>query len=821
MKIFVAAMAAALHAQVPELVEKRCVACHQGKAAPAGLNFRELKFDLGDAHAKNWWVRVYDAVEKGQMPPAGAPSLKPVERADLLKFVAGSIVTHERQSAALQGRSVLRRLNRYEYENTVRDVLGAPWLPLRDSLPEDGIVQRFNKSGQALDISHVQMARYLETAEHALRLALESSRQPSAIKRLYARDQQSYIFRMKFRPGNNHPERAPFPAVGWTAQPEIIADKAPLSDPATRDTEVFVNAASHYIGNEAYFNGYSAPAGGRYKLRVSAYTVTAATKWDKNWNAWRPSRDAISKGRTVEPVTLYALSAGSGKRFLGSFDVTPEPSVREIETFLLPGEELVPDAARLFRSRPGFRGNPDATEDGTPGLAYRWIEVEGPIQAPATRDNFQTWFQGKSAADAERLMRAFAARAYRRTAREDEIQRYLGIVKAQLRAARPFEEAMIAGYSALLCSPGFLYLEEKPGPLDSTALASRLSYLLWNSAPDAALRKVAAADGLRTTAALRAQALRLLRHERSADFVHAFLDYWLDLRGIGDTTPDQVLYPEAYLDDLLTESSLFETQMFFKKILDDDLPVRNLIDSRFTIANEHLARHYQLPRVEGVAMRPVTLPQGSVRGGLLTQASILKITANGTTTSPVLRGVWMAERILGDPPPPPPPSVPAVEPDTRGSTTIREQLDKHRSIPSCAGCHRKIDPPGFALESFDVVGAYRERYRSTQDGDAVKGYGKNGHPFAFKLAQNVDASGTLVNGESFADVKGLKRALLKDERQIARNMVKQFVTYATGAPVSFADRAEVERILDRAEPGGYPVRTLLLGVIENKLFRNK
>jgi hypothetical protein len=210
---------------------------------------------------------------------------------------------------------------------------------------------------------------------------------------------------------------------------------------------------------------------------------------------------------------------------------------------------------------------------------------------------------------------------------------------------------------------------------------------------------------------------------------------------------------------------------------------------------------------------------GSTRGGLLTQASVLKVTANGTTTSPVLRGVWIMERILGQPPAPPPPGVPAVEPDTRGAVTIRQQLDKHRAVPSCASCHRAIDPPGFALESFDILGGERQRYRSTDDGQPVAGIGKNGHAFTFRLGLPVDAAGELEDGRKFSNVREFKALLAADEKQLARNMVRQFVAYATGAPVEFNDRDEVERILARAP--GHGLRSLLHEVIQSPLFRSK
>ena len=215
------------------------------------------------------------------------------------------------------------------------------------------------------------------------------------------------------------------------------------------------------------------------------------------------------------------------------------------------------------------------------------------------------------------------------------------------------------------------------------------------------------------------------------------------------------------------------------------------------------------------------LPANSPRGGLMTQASVLKVTANGTTTSPVMRGVWIMERVLGKPPPPPPPSVPAVEPDIRGAVTIREQLDKHRSDKACAGCHVNIDPAGFALESFDVFGGWRERYRALGEGTKEIGFGKNGQPFAFHQAQPVDASGEMPGGGAFRDVVELKRVLLKDERQLARNLAGQLIVYATRAPIRFGDRARVEAILDRAAPSGYGLKTILREIVLSDLFQRK
>jgi len=822
--LFLLAICSCLHGEtVPAdtraFLDKNCIFCHRGGNAPGGLDLTSLAFNLNDVNNFGRWTRVHDQVRSGAMPPGKA--LARPERDAFLKSVSSPMIAHERQRAAAQGRSVLRRLNRYEYENTLRDLLNAPWLQLRDMLPEDGILARFNKSGQALDVSHVQMSRYMETAEQALRWVLAASKQPVQQRRYYARDQKRLLNRMRYSSFNRHPERASIPILGFDAQPDVLAEKVPITvgaaDPKTRELEAFVTPASTYIGNEYHFDQFVTPVGGRYRITFNAYSIWIHTifgpegrKDRKGW--WRPDREKTERGRTTEPVTIYALSKGGEKRLLGSFDVTPEPAMHSLEVHLLPGEMILPDASRLFRSRPGFTGSPDATREGMPGVAYRWMDVDGPsASAPFAMPS--------DANQVEASLRQFIARAYRRPPTEDEVQRYLKIVRDRLKSG--VHEAIVAGYTAVLCSPAFLYMEEQPGALNGYALASRLSYFLWNTAPDTELRALAQKGALLKPEVLKAQTARLLDHPRSRDFINAFLDYWLDLRKLGDTTPDVILYPDYYLDDLLLESALNETQLFVSHLIGKNLPARNIVDSNFTMLNSHLARHYALPPVDGVAMRQVRLPPNCVRGGLLTQASVLKVTANGTTTSPVLRGAWIMERILGEPPPPPPPSVPAVEPDTRGATTIRQQLDKHRAIASCAACHNKIDPAGFALENFDVLGGWRERYRSTEEGEPVSGIGKNGHDFTFRLSQPVDASGQLENGEKFRNVVELKRALLKDERKIARNLVHQFVAYATGAPVSFADRDEVERILTASEHDGYGLRTLIHQVVQSRIFRNK
>jgi mono/diheme cytochrome c family protein len=829
---------------VRAFLETNCHACHNGRTKKGNLDLTSLKLDFDDAQAFATWVKVHDRVRDGEMPPKGMPQPDAAERAGFLKALAGPMIAADEARIRREGRAAWRRMNRYEYENTLRDLLGAPWLQIKELLPEDGERHRFNKSGEALGVSHVQISRYLTAAEYALREVMaRGEKQPATeTKKYYAREQRAFINKVEFSQFNRASERATFPLIGNAADVAVLKKEAPMTvgaaDPAKRELESMGVVASSYEPLEIRFNQFKAPVAGRYKLRLNAHSFWAGPESEERW--WKPSRDVASAGRTREPVTLYAEIPPRQMRLLGTVDFTPEASVQEMEVYLLKDETIRPDAVRLFRSRPPNWRNPLAEKDGQPGVAFHWLEVTGPICDEWPGRGHRLMFgdlpikknakgqieivSNNPRADAERLLRGFLQRAYRRPQQrvvEEDLQRFLKLVDAALKNGDTFADAMITAYSAVLCSPAFTTLEEQPGRLDDYALASRLSYFLWNSGPDAALRELARQGALRKPAVLRAQVERLLGDARSQRFVDAFLDYWLDLRKVNVTSPDELLYADYYLDDYLVESSAAETRRFFAELVRGDLPARNVIASDFVMVNERLADHYGLPGVEGSRIRRVALPPDSVRGGLLTQASVLKVTANGTTTSPVVRGAWMMERILGKPVPPPPPGTPAVEPDIRGATTLRQQLEKHRTIQSCNACHAKIDPAGFALENFDIFGGWRDKYRALADGEKAPGVGKNGQRFAFRYIQPVDASGQLPDGRRFQDVRELKRLLLEDERQIARNLTAQLVVFATGAGVQFSDRPKVEAMLDRAAAKNYGVKSLIQLMIESELFQNK
>jgi hypothetical protein len=520
---------------------------------------------------------------------------------------------------------------------------------------------------------------------------------------------------------------------------------------------------------------------------------------------------------------------------IGYFDVPSlEPKVFEFKVWLNPDEKVSFHAMAL----PAVGASKGGTSDGIrdyegPGVAFDWFEVEGPLADELPPAKKQQLLGDKPAAsDPRPLLTSFATQAFRRPATVADVEPYAMVAESQLKGGASFESAMIAGYKAILCSPDFLVLGLEPGDY---ALASRLSYFLWNAPPDAELLRLAAQGALSHPENRKKQALRMLADARSKGFIQHFLDEWIELKKIDFTTPDPALYPEY--DAWLHDSMLAETRGDFRRMLERDIGVRGLIQSETVLINQRLAELYGLRGVTGSEFREVKLPPGSPRGGLLTQASVLKVTANGTATSPVLRGVWVMERILGIPRQPPPPNIPGVEPDATGAVTIRQMIEKHRADSTCASCHAKMDPPGFALENFDAIGGWRDRYRLAGKPKNIRvGKGNDARTVeeptieivsdsAFlrnrvkmRLGSPVDASGELPDGNTFKDINELRAILLKDEDALARNVVSQLLTYATGRVPRFGDRDEIELIVSKTKASHHGLRTIIEHVVASPLF---
>jgi hypothetical protein len=534
--------------------------------------------------------------------------------------------------------------------------------------------------------------------------------------------------------------------------------------------------------------------------------------------------------QSEEPVTLriYGGDTIVGRRekhLVGYFDVPPN----EWTTIVF--EDRLIEASGTFQ--PKCYGTRDTRKDADtypePGIEIGEIKIEGPLEAwpPLSRGKLLGDIDASNATvqDSRAIIARVLPHAYRRPITPEEVDSYVTLVESALAGGRSFEESLRLGLKAVLCSPEFLFLDEpvQEGPneklISQHALASRLSYFLWSSLPDGELMALAAEQRLSDPQVLREQVERLLLDPRAEALTTNFTGQWLDLRDIDFTEPDANLYPE--FDELLRVSMLEETTRFFEEVLDCDLNVMTFLNSDFTFLNERLAQHYGIAGVHGQAFRKVSLPADSVRGGLLSQASILKVTANGTNTSPVLRGAWVRANLLGLTVPPPPDNVSAVEPDIRGATTLREQLAKHRNLESCASCHDKIDPAGFALENFDPIGGWRDHYRTMGDG---KRPDLSQSPFTYawiryRIGLPVDASGTTPDREPFHDIREYKKLLANQEVQIANGLTERLLTYATGRQMRFSDRAAIDKIVHRVSQDNYGFRALIHEVVQSDIFR--
>jgi hypothetical protein len=810
--------------QVTSRINQSCLECHDKDVQKGGLDLSTLPFDLGDRALRDRWVRIHDRVEKGEMPP-DAEDLPAADRAALVGTLGDELNKVDLADVKSHGRGPVRRLNRDEYEQNLRDVLHLPDLDVRDILPEDREGHHFNKTTAMLDMSRVQLTAYLDAAETALRSAMvtEPTPPPVAKWRVVGTD----LFPGTGTFGNR--ESMFFARDGrfidWVALKNKEAVKQGATDESI-EMALFRSASWPYIGNP---KGILAKHSGHYRVRISARAVLQQPGY-----VLTPAKAPVPLTfRTRKPAGADIINEVRAEG--GIIDVQPEQQVYETTIRLREGESFeysllglpMPLAMNPNGSAPTYR-YPPFPEGGQPGIAVQWIEVEGPLAPPTWPpashhvlfdDHGIEVKPANAPEEAKRLLRRFVTLAAREPVSKEDLARFDALIQQRLDKGAPFVEAMLAGYKAFLASGDFIFLREPKSTADTFAIASRLSHFFTNSRPDARLLELAAKGQLQDSKVLREEAQRLINDPGFDRFVKSFTDYWLSLRHIRRDDPDIRLFPEYRFDEYLVESMERETRTFFTAMVRENLPASVLAKSDFVFANDRLARHYQLPTMTGSSMRKVAVPAGSPFGGLLTQAAVLKVSSNGTTTSPVVRGAWVTERLIGKPIPPPPPSVAAVEPDIRGAKTIRDLLSLHTKSKSCAACHARFDPVGFALENFDILGGWRARYRGLEEGEPISGIDRAGHDFSYTLAGPVDASAKLLNGPSFKDVNELKAILASDPRQLGRNMLHQFTLYATGTPVRYSDRPEIESLLDACASDGYRVQDLMLALVQSRIFR--
>lgn len=785
--------AAAFARSVMPVLAARCVACHGGDAPEAKLDLsgpRSLDRLAGEAET---WFLAMERIEAGSMPPGDAEPLDEAQKKAITAWARGPLTEHLAALQRREGRAQTRRLSRNEYSHTILDLFG--FTPgARQYLPDDGRVDGYDKVADAVPFSAASAEGYVRMAESILAEALKPAPRdgPQQVAKAFPSEQsKGHILEL--------PD-------GWMVSFNTDLYSGPVRGFQTR-----------------------VPGVHTFKLHVYGYQTD------------KPLPFAIYTGPGGYPQVLEIVKV---------LEAPPgQPSVVEADVYLhTKGNGDLGTGGDMFRVVPLGLGVPvpknhHASACKGPGLALLKVEIEEPEWpnpqvrrlladfSPATiaaMGKPPNWFKkndvrGPFLAELEATVRRVGPLFFRRDLNDGEVQAFVQLATDRYDTVgptvNPLKAAVIEVMMSFLTAPDFLCLIERPGPLDDFGLASRLAYFLWNSCPDEPLLDAARSGRLRTPAGLREQTERMLADPRSSRFVSGFTDQWLGLWGIDSTTPDKDVYP-GY-EELLRHASLEETRGTFAQMLAEDASVRDFVAPGWALLNERLAQHYGIPGVQGVALRKVPLPADSPFGGVLTQSATMKVTANGTVTSPVKRGVWVAERLLGVEIPKPPANIEPISPDTRGATTLREQLALHSQQASCAACHAKFDGYGFALESFDVTGRYREKYR-VLDHEVVKlpPPERRGRKL-WKDALPVDAAGVTPDGRKFGGVRELRALLAADPTQLARGVTRHMLTYATGAPATPVDDPAIEAIVTSAAASDYGLRSLVHGVVQSDVFRSK
>jgi hypothetical protein len=731
---------------VQPFLKEYCFDCHSGSAPEGEVGLDAYGSPKEVLAGRDAWEHVRRMLQSREMPPEDMPQPMPADSKAVVEWIERTLYDVDGSGPINPGRVTIRRLNRVEYANTIRDLLGVAF-DANEHLPADDVGYGFDTIGDVLSFPPLLMEKYLDAAERiAAEAIVADPREAVAVKRYEASDTSSTL---------DGAERGGFRGL--------------------------------YSRGEA-FAKHRFPRDGEYLFRVEAYGQQAGSE---------PARMALRlDDRQVKVFDVEAVES--------------EPAVYEYRGKAPAGERRVgaeflndyykPDAA-----------NPNERDRN---LYVGTIEVTGPLglkpeDYPESHRRVFAEMRGTKPAGREaarRVLRRLAERAYRRPAKDGDLEKLVLLFQLATDEGESFERGIRAALMGILVSPHFLFRVERDPPadgpsgvrlLDEFELATRISYFLWSSMPDEELFRHARAGTLREN--LDRQVRRMLADPKAEALVENFAGQWLQLRNLDVVTPDKGLFPS--FDDELRAAMRQETEMFFATLMADDRSVTELIDADFTFLNERLARHYGVDGVRGDRFRRVSL-EGSPRGGVITQASVLTVTSNPTRTSPVKRGKWIMETILGTPPPEPPPDVPMLDESNEAilSGSLRERMELHRRKETCAVCHRKMDALGFAMENFDAVGAWR-----THDGEFP-----------------VDASGTLPDGQSFngpAELKGVLREGSRDD--FVACLAEKMLIYGLGRGLEYYDKRAVNRITAALAENDYRFSTLVLEIVKSDPFQKR
>ncbi len=710
-------------------------------------------------HDRLEWEKVVGRLRAGEMPPKGMPKPPPDQIAAVTSWIDSEFSEIDRTTPPDPGHLTAHRLNRVEYNNTIRDLLAVRFKPAAD-FPADDSGYGFDNIGDALSVSPVLMEKYLAAAK------------------------------------------------------KIATEAIPLSLPVPKPTRL--RYSPEHLAKEprpVLDHSFELPAEGDYDLRAAVAGKQDSFRIQLLLDGKEIKADDVliekDKPRSYELRLHLPAGEHSFQAVLTHRDPKPEETALSAQMAADEEAGILKQIARHPEDEKQIRlqhslGNTPTYMDA--------LEIKGPFNASTAPlpESYKLVFRcghalGQHTQQCVRTnLTELAGLAFRRPATPAEISKLTKLVALGEKSGLNIEQSMRLGLEAILVSPQFLYrLQHDPNPRDLTAvhpisdyeLASRLSYFLWSSMPDRQLLKVAEENRLTHPEVLHAQVQRMLLDPKAAALIDNFAGQWLELRNLDSIHPDPVQFPD--FDDGLRQAMYTETRTFFANVVQQDQSIFDFIDAKYTFLNDRLAKFYGIPGVEGSQFRRVEL-DGTERSGVLTQASVLAITSYPTRTSPVLRGKWIMENILNTPPPPPPPGVGSL--DEKGgplSGTMRQQMEKHRANPMCAACHVRMDPLGFALENYDAIGHWR-----TQDASLP-----------------IDASGVLPNGKSFVGSAELKTLLAANRNQFAECFSEKMMIYALGRGLEGYDRAATRKIVSNLAANGYRFSSLINGIVDSAPFQ--
>ncbi len=833
-------------------IEQNCLACHGAKKAKAGYRIDLLGIDFAAANVAEHWKEVIDRIDAGEMPPEGNPRPDPKQAAAFVAWVNEQLRRVEMAAKNAGGRIPMRRLNRDEYANTVRDLLKLDEKivrPLIEELPGDGQAEGFDRLGLALFFDQTQIERSLAVAEKVAAVAIVTD--PPKVNRRFSRfddlRRRPPPAMVEVYPSFTH--RIPRGAEDRIIRPDVVEylqgyptyrkeydgwgviDHFSISQVVTQDgyyrfrIRAKVDNRGRTEPNKFRLQyGLDSPiqvetevlldpSGTTEVLMFLRGPVGGEVKGPQVFNLlWNHTEKAVIK----EPnyIKLFFQKTGlAGKMERAAASRAPQAEMEALR------KELDDVISRLNSwEGPANIYNPEMDVETLPRLLIESIEVEGPIQPewppPSHRALFFAGDERRDDAYIREMIARFLPRAYRRPVTEPELDAIVAVVNdARTTGKRSFPDAMRTGLQRVLCAPGFLFLEEPTGshperrPLSDYERASRLSYFLWSTMPDDELFALAAAGKLREPAVAAAQVERMLADPKSDQLVRNFGGQWLSVRAYGSTQPAAEY---TNYDKTLEQASKQEPYAFFAEVLNGNLPITSFIDSDFVVVNERLARHYGMEGVRGPEFRRVPIGPETHRGGVLGMAGLLTYLADGTRTLPIRRASWVLRELFNDPPNNPPPNAGEIQPNTSGKhLTVRERLDLHRRDEICASCHAKLDPYGLALENYDAIGQWRERFN---------GEGFRGGP---ARAPVLDVSGTFPDGRKFATLEDYKAGLMAQKDKFARAFAVKMLTYALGRPVGYTDHDLIDSLTDVLKKNDYRIQSLIHAIVASEPFNTK